>query len=92
VAARRRGQYYGRPHDIGCGFEIAALVVGQSTRELWMDYITWLIKEPVFFLRCNCPDNAAMCNLALYSFKLGDVGPRFGQHFLKAGMAKAPRI
>lgn len=27
---------YGEPHDAGCDFEIAVVVVGQSTHELWM--------------------------------------------------------
>jgi hypothetical protein len=30
---------YGGPQDAGCDFEIAALIVGQSTHELWLNWV-----------------------------------------------------
>lgn len=30
---------YGGPQDAGCDFEIAALVVGLATHELWTDWV-----------------------------------------------------
>ena len=48
---------YGGPQDAGCKFEIAALVVGQSTHELWMDWVA-RVKETGLFPPVQLPSSA----------------------------------
>jgi hypothetical protein len=45
---------YGGPQDAGCEFEIAALVAGQSTHELWMDWVA-RVKETGLFPPVQLP-------------------------------------
>lgn len=45
---------YGGPQDAGCDFEIAALVVGQSTHELWIDWVA-RVKETGLFPPVQLP-------------------------------------
>jgi hypothetical protein len=48
---------YGEPQDAGCDFEIAALVAGQSTHELWMDWVA-RAKETGLFPPVQLPSSA----------------------------------
>ena len=48
---------YGGLQDAGCEFEIAALVVGQSTHELWMDWVA-RVKETGLFPPVRLPSAA----------------------------------
>jgi hypothetical protein len=45
---------YGGPQDAGCDFEIAAVVVGQSTHELWTDWVA-RVKETGLFPPVQLP-------------------------------------
>jgi len=45
---------YGGPQDAGCEFEIAALVVGQPTHELWTDWVA-RVKETGLFPPVRLP-------------------------------------
>ncbi len=45
---------YGEPRDAGCAFEIAALVVGQSTHESWIDWVA-RVKETGLFPPVRLP-------------------------------------
>ncbi len=45
---------YGNPQDAGCDFEIAALVVGQATHELWTDWVA-RVKETGLFAPVPLP-------------------------------------
>jgi hypothetical protein len=48
---------YGGPQDAGCEFEIAALVVGLSTHQLWMDWVA-RVKETGLFPPVRLPSAA----------------------------------
>ena len=63
---------YGGPQDAGCEFEIAALVVGRSTHDLWTDWVA-RVKETGEFPPVPLPSAAFLIGEAYRTVRKGGV-------------------